>query len=525
MDFIILIPLLSLIFLLSSLLLTGGLRRRRGISKIPLPPGPKGQPVLGNLLQLGPKPHETIYSLSKSYGPLVSLRFGSVDMITVNSAAAAARILRNDANFSSRPSSTSVKYIAYNHQDLIFAHYGARWRMLRKICALQLFAPKAMEDLVPVRADEVGRFVRKLADCGRKGEMANLSDEISACATNALSRVVVGRRVFDEGEETKEFKEMVAEMMNLSAAFNINDFVPGFGWLDLQGLVAKMKKLHRKFDEFLDKVIAEHRERLMEKEKAAAGGGGVAGRGRHNDLLSLLLEAKQDGNGEGVALTDGDIKPLLQNMFAAGTDTSSNTVEFAVAELIRHPDILARAQQELDEVVGRSRLVNESDLPNLPFLYAIIKETFRHHPAAPLSLPRSVDKDCEVDGYLIPKGATLLINIWAIGRDPIAWPDDPLAFRPDRFLPGGRHEGVDVKGNDFELIPFGGGRRICAGMNLGLRMVQLLTATLVQAFEWKLPEGQVAEELDMNLSFGLTLHRPIPLMVRPVARLEPEAYL
>ncbi|KAK8962644.1 Flavonoid 3'-monooxygenase [Platanthera guangdongensis] len=518
---IITLLLLTFLFLSGLLLLTGGFHRRRK-TKLPLPPGPKGSPILGNLLQLGPKPHETIYTLSKSYGPLVSLRFGSVDMIIVNSAAAAAGILRNDNNFSSRPSSTSVKYIAYNHQDLIFAHYGARWRMLRKICALQLFSPKAMEDLVPVRADEVGRFVRKIAASGRRDEAVNLSDEISACATNALSRVVVGRRVFGDGEETKEFKEMVADMMNLSAAFNINDFVPGFGWLDIQGLVPRMKKLHKRFDDFLEKVIAEHRERLTEKGAAEVVGGG---RGRHNDLLSVLLEVKQDGNGEGVALTDADIKPLLQNMFAAGTDTSSNTTEFAIAELIRHPEIMARAQQELDRVVGRRRLVRESDLPNLPFLQAVVKETFRHHPAAPLSLPRTVDEDYEVDGYVIPKGATLLINIWAIGRDPIAWPDEPLAFRPDRFLSGGRHEGVDVKGNDFSLIPFGGGRRICAGMNLGLRMVQFLTATLVQAFEWRLPEGQVAEELDMNLSFGLTLHRPIPLMVRPVPRLESEAYL
>ncbi|PKA49745.1 Flavonoid 3'-monooxygenase [Apostasia shenzhenica] len=170
-------------------------------------------------------------------------------------------------------------------------------------------------------------------------------------------------------------------------------------------------------------------------------------------------------------------------------------------------------------VVGRSLVVSEHDLPNLPFLYAVVKETLSHHPAAPLSLPRLVSEDCEVDGCLIPLGSTVLVNIWAIGRDLVAWPDDPLAFRPDRFLDGGDDKDVDVRGSDFELIQFGPGRRFCAGMNLGLRMVQFIKATLVHAFDWELPE-----KLDMNLSFGLTLHRTVPLMVRPVPRLESVAY-
>nr|WBG67564.1 flavonoid 3'-monooxygenase-like protein [Phalaenopsis hybrid cultivar] len=513
MSILLLLPLLLL------LLIPFFLNTKR--SNLPLPPGPKGSPIVGNLLQLGPKPHQTLYKLSQTYGPLLHLRFGLHHMIVVNSASIASKLLRNDAIISSRPTSSSVKHLAYNHQDLIFAHYGPRWRMLRKICALQLFSPKAMEDLAPVRADEVGRFVRELAGKGDREELVNLSEGISGCAADALSRVVVGRRVFGDGEESREFKDMVEEMMNLSSAFNINDFVPGLSWLDLQGLVAKMKKLHRKFDEFLDRVIEDHKARLTETADEVSGGG----RGRHNDLLSVLIEAKEEAHGEGITLTDADIKPLLQNMFAAGTDTSSNTIEFVLAELIRHPDLLSRAQQELDNVVGRRRLVAETDLPNLPFLQAVIKETFRHHPAAPLSLPRIISEDHQIDGYLIPKGATLLINIWAIGRDPIAWPDETLSFRPDRFLPGGQHERADVKGNDFELIPFGGGRRICAGMNLGMRMVQFMAATLVHSFDWRLPEGQLPEKLDMDLSFGLTLHRTVPLMVRPVARLEPEAYL
>lgn len=210
-------------------------------------------------------------------------------------------------------------------------------------------------------------------------------------------------------------------------------------------------------------------------------------------------------------------------MFLAGTDTTSSTVEWAIAEMIRNPEIRNKAQAEMDLVVGRDRLVRESDLPNLPYLQAVIKEVFRLHPPTPLSLPRIAAEPCEVNGYHIPKNATLLVNVWAIARDPAVWAD-PLEFRPARFLPGGGYESIDVKGNDFEVIPFGAGRRICVGVSLGLRMVQFVTATLVHAFDWGLPEGETAEKLDMEEAYGLTLQRAVPLTVHPIPRLAQKAY-
>ena len=210
-------------------------------------------------------------------------------------------------------------------------------------------------------------------------------------------------------------------------------------------------------------------------------------------------------------------------MFTAGTDTSSSTVEWAIAELIRHPKILAQVQQELDSVVGRDRLVGELDLAQLTYLQAVVKETFRLHPSTPLSLPRMAAESCEIDGYHIPKGSTLLVNVWAISRDPKQW-TNPLEFRPERFLPGSEKAHVDIKGNDFEAIPFGAGRRICAGMSLGLRMVQLLTATLVHAYDWDLPDGLMPEKLNMDEAYGLTLQRAAPLMVHPRPRLSSHVY-
>ncbi|KAM1186561.1 hypothetical protein FF1_015701 [Malus domestica] len=479
---------------------------------LPLPPGPKTWPVVGNLPHLGPVPHHSLAALARQYGPLMHLRLGFVDVVVAASASVASQFLKtHDANFSSRPPNSGAKHLAYNYQDLVFAPYGPRWRLLRKISSVHLFSGKALDDLKHVRQEEVGVLAHGLASAGSKP--VNLAQLLNVCTVNALGRVMVGRRLFGNGmggEDPKadEFKSMVVEMMVLAGVFNIGDFIPSLEWLDLQGVAGKMKKLHKRFDAFLTAIVEEH--------KRSRGG-------KHVDMLTTLLSLKEDADGEGAKLTDTEIKALLLNMFTAGTDTSSSTVEWAIAELLRHPKILAQLQQELDQVVGRDRLVTESDLPNLTYLQAVIKETFRLHPSTPLSLPRMATESCEINGFHIPKGATLLVNVWAISRDPDQW-SEPLEFRPERFMSGGEKPNVDVRGNDFEVIPFGAGRRICAGMSLGLRMVSLMTATLVHGFDWTLADGLTPEKLNMDEAYGLTLQRAAPLMVHPRNRLAPHAY-
>nr|WGJ63362.1 flavonoid 3'-hydroxylase F3'H [Hypericum monogynum] len=477
-----------------------------------LPPGPKPWPIVGNLPHLGPMPHHSIASLARKHGPLMHLRLGFVDVVVAASASVAAQFLKtHDANFSSRPPNSGAKHLAYNYQDLVFAPYGPRWRMLRKISSVHLFSGKALDDFGHIREAEVAILIRTLVNAGQSA--VNLGNLLNICTTNALGRVMVGRRVFSDGStvadpKAEEFKNMVVEMMQLAGVFNIGDFVPLLEPLDLQGVAAKMKKLHKRFDAFFTNMLEDHK---------------VAGKEQHTDLLSTLISLKDIADGEGGKLTDIEIKALLLNMFTAGTDTSSSTVEWAIAELIRHPRVMAQVQQELDDVVGRGRLVADTDLPQLTYLQAVIKETFRMHPSTPLSLPRITAEDCEINGYNIPKGATLLVNVWAIARDPDAWAE-PLVFRPERFLPGGEKPNVDVRGNDFELIPFGAGRRICAGMSLGLRTVSLLFATLIHAFNWELANGLPPEKLNMDEGYGLTLQRAEPLVVHPKPRLLPQAY-
>ncbi|WOG97579.1 hypothetical protein DCAR_0416920 [Daucus carota subsp. sativus] len=483
----------------------------RRSSHSPLPPGPKPWPIIGNLPHLGAIPHHSLAEMAQTYGPLLHLRLGLVHVVVASSADVAAQFLKtHDAKFSNRPPNSGAKHIAYNYQDLVFAPYGPKWRKLRKICSVHLFSAKALDDFRHVRQEEVGVLVNGLAGAGKRA--VHLGQLLNICATNALGRVMLGKRVFSYGTsagtgdaKADEFKDMVVELMTLAGVFNIGDFIPALEFLDLQGVAKKMKKLHARFDSFLNKILEEH---------SSSG---------NADLLSTLLSLKDVEDSEGGRLTDTEIKALLLNLFTAGTDTSSSTVEWAIAEVLRHPKVLAQARKELDSVIGPGRLVTELDLPRLPYLEAIVKETFRLHPSTPLSLPRMASESCEINGYSIPEGSTLLVNVWAIARDPKAWAD-PLEFRPERFLPGGERPNADVRGNDFEVIPFGAGRRICAGLSLGLRMVQLLTATLVHAFDWTLADGQEAGKINMDEAYGLTLQRAVPLMVHPSPRLSPPAY-
>ncbi|ERN00001.1 hypothetical protein AMTR_s00110p00149730 [Amborella trichopoda] len=479
--------------------------RNRG--GLPLPPTPGwAWPVLGHLPLLGLIPHHSLAALAKKHGPhFLLLNLGTTSPTLVVSSPAAVRSLLKslDPLVSSRPPNAGATHMAYNYQDLVFAPYGPRWRLLRKLCNVHLFSQKALDHFSSVRESEAQDLVSRLSSS--RSAAVTIGPMLTDCTTNALGRTMLGRRVFVPGEGG-EFREMVLELMVLAGVFNIGDFVPELEWLDLQGVVKKMKRLHKRFDDFFERMIEEN-----------SNGGEMC-------FLGVLMALKEDADGEGSKISRREIKALLMDLFTAGTDTSSSTVEWAIAELIRHPSLLDALQLELDSVAGRDRLVLESDLPNLTLLQAIIKEIFRLHPSTPLLLPRIVAEDCEAMGYHIPKDTRVLINAWAISRDPDVW-KDPLEFKPvERFMPGAPTAHMDVKGNDFEFIPFGAGRRICAGMSMGIRNVQFLTAALVHAFDWELLEGETPEKLNMEEVYGLTLQRKVPLVVKPKPRLAPHVY-
>ncbi|KAL9674452.1 hypothetical protein QQ045_030724 [Rhodiola kirilowii] len=206
-------------------------------------------------------------------------------------------------------------------------------------------------------------------------------------------------------------------------------------------------------------------------------------------------------------------------MITAGMDTTAISVEWAMAEIVKNPRVQQKAQEELDQVVGLERVMEESDFPSLPYLQCIVKEALRLHPPTPLMLPHRANAKVKIDGYDIPKGSNVHVNVWAIARDPAVW-KNPLEFRPERFL----EEDVDMKGHDFRLLPFGAGRRVCPGAQLGINLVTSMLGHLLHHFSWSPPDGVKAEEINMSENPGMVTYMSSPLQAVPTPRLPYNLY-
>lgn len=481
-----------------------------------LPPGPPGLPIVGALPLVGPAPHAGLAALARKYGPIMYLKMGTAGVVVASSPGAARTFLKAlDARFANRPAVASAADITYGRQNMVFADYGPKWKLMRKLASVHLLGARALADWACVRRAEAGHLLRGVAEAARAGRPVVVPELLVCALANVVGQITVSKRVFDaQGDESNRYKDMIVSLLTGAGLFNISDFVPALARLDLQGVQAKLRRVHRQFDGLITELLAEHAATAADRARQ--------GRRDFVDRLRAAMDAGADDDESGETITEVNIKGLIFDMFTAGTDTSSIIVEWAMAEMLKNPSVMSRAQEELDRVVGRGRRLEESDLAGLPYLQAVCKEAMRLHPSTPLSLPHfSFDACDDADGYRVPPNTRLLINVWAIGRDPAAW-EAPLEFRPERFLPGGAAEKVDPLGNFFELIPFGAGRRICAGKLAGMVFVQLFLGTLLHAFDWRLPDGE--EKLDMSETFGLALPKAVPLRAVATPRLVPEAY-
>ncbi|KAK9091233.1 hypothetical protein Sjap_024410 [Stephania japonica] len=270
------------------------------------------------------------------------------------------------------------------------------------------------------------------------------------------------------------------------------------------GLLPRMKAASKSFDEVVEKIIEEHIRDAKEQN------------GQVRDFIDVMLSLMESNSMKQVQFGKDNIKAIILDVLGAAMDTSVNVVNWAFAELLRHPKLMKRVQGELREVVCVDRIVEETDLSKLNYLNMVIKETMRLHPVAPLLVPRESTEDITINGYFIPKKSRVLVNVWTIGRDTNAWSEDAEEFNPDRFI------GVDmdfVGRHEFQLIPFGSGRRSCPGMQLGLLEVQLILAQLLHCFNWELPDGASPCDLDMTEKFNLTMARASSLHCIPNYRL------
>ncbi|XP_030925134.1 geraniol 8-hydroxylase-like [Quercus lobata] len=461
-----------------------------------LPPGPNGLPIIGNLHQLGPTPHETLSTMAKEFGPLMTVKFGSITTIVASSAETAKEILHtHDQSFANRPIPDSVTTQPHPEGTLAWIPGDQIWRNRRRICSTQMFTSQRLDFLQHFRHKKVHQLVSHINKY--KGTPVDIGSLAFATTLNLISNTIFSLDTVDPDFETApEFKELVWKIMMDAGKPNISDNFPILRWFDLQGVRRHVKGSYTRMHEIFDDIISK-RLKHRETDKTT----------RHGDFLDVLLDqVQEDGSGFNIET----IKPLIMDLFIAGSDTSGATTEWAMAELLRKPKTLQKARDEVLQVIGTQGEIKESDIDRLPYIDAIVKETLRLHPAAPLLLPYIAGKDVEVSGYTIYKGSQVVVNAWSIGRNPKYW-TNPLSFEPERFV-GSK---LNYKGRDFEYIPFGAGRRICPGLPLAERMVSLMLSSMLYSFNWKLPEGITPENLDMSEQYGLTLKMATSLCAVP----------
>ncbi|KAK3440941.1 hypothetical protein EUGRSUZ_B01199 [Eucalyptus grandis] len=269
---------------------------------------------------------------------------------------------------------------------------------------------------------------------------------------------------------------------------NVADFLPWLKWLDPQGIKASMAKDMGRAMKFAEGFV---KERLEERK--------LRGEMRTtNDFLDAVLDYEGDGKEGPRKISSPNVIIIILEMFFAGSETTSSTIEWAMAELLRQPVSMRKAKDEINQIVGLNRKLEERN-PKIAL-----------HPPVPLLLPRNAIKETNFMGFDIPKDTQVFVNAWGIGRDPDAW-EDPSAFKPERFL-GSK---IDYKGQNFELIPFGSGRRMCVGLSLADRVLHLGLAKLLYHFDWELSDGLTSETLDMRERVGITLRKLHPLKVIP----------
>ncbi|XP_051193739.1 cytochrome P450 71A1 isoform X1 [Lolium perenne] len=463
-----------------------------------LPPSPPSLPLLGHLHLMGRVTHRSLLSLHLRYGGgggLMFLQLGRRRTLVVSTEAAAADLYKNhDLAFASRLHNAAIDKLYYgSNSNVSFAPYGDAWRRRKKMAVVHLFSPRRAESFAPVRAAEAAALVARARRAAVAGHAVELRELLYGYSNAVVTRAATGAA----GATADRIKQLMANSAVFMSGFQAEDVLPDAAAKVVRWATGLEKSLDGQveaWDKFLSEIIAEH----LEKKQ------GNDGPYKEEDFLDVLLRLREEDTA-GLELTDNHIKSIVKDMIAAGTETSSVTLEWAMAELVRNPRAMAKLQDEVTRAA-------EDDLNKMEYLKAVVKEVLRLHPPAPLLVPHESTEAAVVQGYEIPAKTALFINAWAIGRDPAAWGDTAEEFWPERFLGGGSALGVDVRGNDYRLLPFGSGRRLCPGISFALPVLEIALASLVRHFDWEIPGGTC---LDMSEAPGLTTPPLVPLRLVP----------
>ncbi|KAF3456076.1 hypothetical protein FNV43_RR00719 [Rhamnella rubrinervis] len=408
-------------------------------------PGPRALPIIGNLHQIGTLPHRSLQKLSQNTD--TSCPCGSA--------------------MSDHASSPLKRYSA--PQDPL--ENGGPPK-------IQAFDSSRLSRCI-VEEGEIGLLVPKKSETG---EVVDISSKINEVVADISTMMILGKKKDDR----YDLKGLVEEVLHLIGAFNLADYVPLLGKLDLQW-----------------KRSSKVNVTLTSKTPVTS------------SLALSMMDKPTKPQDKNVHVYDRtSIKAILVELITAAYDTPAVSVDWTISELIRNPKVMKKLQDELQNVIGMGRMVEEKDLEKLDYLYMVVKESLRLHPVAPFP-PRECTEDTTIEGYHIPRKSRIIVNVWAIGHDQNVWSENVEEFCPERFI----EKNIDIRGNDFDLIPFGSGQRICAGMQLGLTTVRLVVAQLVHCFNMELPSGMKPDDIDMTEVFGLALPRANHLLLKLSYRL------
>ncbi|CAL5211117.1 unnamed protein product [Lathyrus oleraceus] len=461
-----------------------------------MPPGPKGLPIIGNLHQLDISNLYLQFSqFSKIYGPIFSLQLGLRQAIVVSSAEIAKEVLKNnDLVFSNRPIVYGQQKLSYNGSDIAFSPYSDHWREIRKLCIVHIFSSKRVSSFSSIRKFEVKKMIKKISGHVDSSVVTNLSELLISLSSTMICRIAFGKSYEDEGHERSRFHEMLHEFQALLAEFFVADYIPFTGLIDkVRGLHGRVDKSFKEFDEFYQEIIDEHLDINREQNKD------------EDVIVDVLLQLMKERSLL-FDITFDHIKGVLMNMLVAATDTTSATSVWAMTALIKNPRVMKKVQEEIRNSESKKDFLEEDDIQNFYYLKAVIKETLRLYLPAPLLVSRESREKCTIGGYNIPAKTILYVNAWAIQRDHNVW-KNPEEFYPERFL----ESSINFLGKDFELIPFGAGRRICPGISMAAASLELILANLLYSFDWKLPDGLMEEDIDTQMLPGITQHKKNPL--------------
>ncbi|XP_021889586.1 cytochrome P450 78A6-like [Carica papaya] len=453
-------------------------------------PGPRGLPLVGSMSLMASLAHHRIAAAADTCRARRLMAFSLADTrVIVTCNPDVAKEILNSSVFADRPIKESAYSLMFD-RAIGFAPYGVYWRTLRRIAATHLFSPKQIKIAESQRRLIASQMVTLFAANG--GHHHRVRQVLKRASLNNMMSSVFGRkyRLDSVNNEVEELKELVDEGYELLGTLNWTDYLPWLSEFDPQKIRFRCSSLVPKVNRFVSRIIAEHR--------AQTGGD------RTPDFVDVLLSSEGSDK-----LSDSDMIAVLWEMIFRGTDTVAVLIEWILARMVMHPDVQSRVQDELDEVVGRSRAVDESDMGSLTYLTAVVKEVLRLHPPGPLlSWARLAITDTTIDGYHVPAGTTAMVNMWAISRDPQVW-TDPLEFVPERFL--GERVEFSVMGSDLRLAPFGSGRRVCPGKNLGLTTVSYWVAYLLHEFEWTVGDDK---GVDLSEVLRLSCEMANPLTVK-----------